>query len=45
MIFGDSEEWICKVAETEEDRKSLIEAGFQFVEQVKGKSYYRKRKE
>jgi hypothetical protein len=44
MIFGDSEEWICKVAEIEEDRKNLIEAGFHFVEQVEGKSYYRKRK-
>ena len=45
IIFGNEDEWICKVAESDEDRKNLIEAGFQFVEQVEGKSYYRKRKE
>ncbi len=44
IIFGDDDEWICKVAETSEDRKNLIEAGFQFVEQVGNQSYYRKRK-
>ena len=42
IIFGDEDEWICKVAETEEDRKNLIEASFQFVEQVENQSYYRK---
>jgi hypothetical protein len=33
-----------KIAETEEDRKNLIESGFSFVEQLEGKRYYRKRK-
>lgn len=45
IIFGDVDELGCKVAETDEDRKNLIESGFQFVEQVDNKSYYRKRKE
>jgi integrase len=44
IIFGDADEWICKVAITNEDRKNLIEAGFQFVEQADNKSYYRKQK-
>jgi integrase len=45
QIFGGTDEWICKVAESEEDRKTLIQKGFQFIEQVDGKSYYRKQKE
>jgi len=32
------------VAETEEERKASIKAGFQFIEQANGKSYYRKPK-
>lgn len=45
QIFGGTDEWICKVAESEEDRKTLIEKGFQFIERVDGKSYYRKQKD
>lgn len=45
QIYGGTDEWICKFAESEEDRKTLIEKGFEFVEQVDGKSYYRKQKE
>ena len=45
QIYGGTEEWVCKVAESEEDRKRLIKKGFEFVEQVDGKSYYRKQKD
>lgn len=44
IIFGDNNEWICKTAETDEDRKNLIEAGFKLVEQANNKSYYHKQK-
>ncbi len=44
IIFGDADEWTCKVAVTDEDRKNLIKAGFQFIEKADNKSYYRKRK-
>jgi len=43
IIYGGDDQWICKVAELQEDRKKLIEAGFEFVEQVDNQSYYRKR--
>ena len=45
QIYGGTDEWICKVAESEEDRKRLIKKGFEFVEKVDGKSYYRKQKD
>jgi len=44
VIFGGEDGWICKIAESSEGRKKLIEAGFEFVEQTGNQSYYRKRK-
>jgi len=40
----ESMEYDVTVAETEEERKATIKAGFQFIEQANGKSYYRKPK-
>jgi integrase len=44
VIFGEDKEWVCKIAESPEDRKRLIEDGFEFVEKVGNQSYYRKLK-
>jgi len=45
-IYGDygEEQWICKVADSPEEAKSLIEVGFEFVDEINGKHLYRKRK-
>ena len=41
--FGEHE-YSCKVAETVEDAKNLVEAGFEFVVDVEGRKLFRKRK-
>jgi hypothetical protein len=47
VIFGegaDSDQFISKVAETQEEIKKLIETGFEYVLQKDGLAYFRKRK-
>jgi hypothetical protein len=39
-----SDDWTCKVAETAEQVKELIGAGFEFVMQKDSLAYFRKRK-
>ena len=41
--FGEHE-YSCKVAETVEDAKLLVEAGFEFVVGFEGRKLFRKRK-
>ena len=41
--FG-SEEYVCKVAETVEEAKALIESGFEYVTELDGVKLFRKRK-
>jgi integrase len=40
----DSDEWICKAASNAKDATALIEAGFEYVQQIDVFSLYRKRK-
>jgi integrase len=46
VVFGASanDEFICKVAETPEEVSELIEAGFNYVTDLEGKKFFRKRK-
>jgi site-specific recombinase XerC len=42
--FGSEDDYICKVAKTVEEAKSLIESGFEFVVEIDGIRLFRKRK-
>ena len=42
--FKENDEFICKVARTQEEIQELIEAGFEFVLEKDGLAYFRKRK-
>ena len=40
----DSEEYVCKVAETIDDAKALVEQGFDYVTEIENMKLFRKRK-
>ena len=40
----DSEEYVCKVAETIDDAKALVEQGFDYVTEIESMKLFRKRK-
>lgn len=44
LYNNDSGEWTCKAVNTKEEAIKLIEAGFEYVQQIDGYSLYRKRK-
>ena len=44
LINFESDEWVCKVAETVNDAVELIKAGFEYVTECDGKKLFRKRK-
>jgi integrase len=44
LLDLDSDEWICKAASNAKEAAALIEAGFEYVQQIDGLSLYRKRK-
>jgi integrase len=44
LVPFDSDEWLCKVASTKQERTELIEAGFTFVSKQGEEWYFRKRK-
>jgi integrase len=44
LIRFDSDEWICKVASTRQERTKLIEEGFTFISKQGEEWYFRKRK-
>ncbi|MFQ5836894.1 MAG: hypothetical protein ACE5HG_03480 [Candidatus Bathyarchaeia archaeon] len=46
VVFGASsnDEFVCKVAETPEEVSELIETGFDYVTDLEGKKFFRKRK-
>jgi hypothetical protein len=44
LLDLDSDEWICKGANTIKDAKALIEAGFEYVTEIDGTKLFRKRK-
>ena len=41
---GARDEFVCKVAETPEEVSALIEAGFDYITDLEGKKFFRKRK-
>ena len=44
LFKKDDEEFVCKVDESIDDAKTLIEAGFEYVCEVEGVKLFRKRK-
>jgi integrase len=44
LVNFESDEWICKVATTKQERVSLIESGFTFVAKEGGQWYFKRRK-
>ena len=44
IVLPQNEEYICKVAKTIEEAKKLIEAGFQYVTDLKDQKLFRKMK-
>jgi hypothetical protein len=44
VALPQNEEYICKVAETVEGAKDLVEAGFEYVTEVNGVQLFRKMK-
>jgi len=44
VALPQNEEYICKVAETVEGTKDLVEAGFEYVTEVNGVKLFRKMK-
>jgi integrase len=44
LVNFESDEWVCKVATTKEERRKLIESGFTFVAKQGEEWYFRKRK-
>jgi len=44
LLDLDSDEWVCKAASNAKEATVLIEAGFEYVQQIDGFSLYRKRK-
>jgi integrase len=44
LVNFESDEWICKVATTKQERVSLIESGFTFVAKEEDQWYFKKRK-
>lgn len=41
---GHNDDFICKIAKTTEEIKELIEAGFNYVTELEGARFFRKRK-
>ena len=41
---GARDEFVCKVAETPEEVSELIEAGFDYITDLEGKRFFKKRK-
>lgn len=44
LVSFESDEWVCKVAQTLEEAVELVEGGFEYVTEVEGKKIFRKRK-
>jgi site-specific recombinase XerD len=44
LVNFESDEWICKVATTKQERINLIQGGFTFVSKEGEEWYFRKRK-
>lgn len=44
LVSFESDEWICKVAQSLEEAVELVEAGFEYVTEVEDKKLFRKRK-
>jgi hypothetical protein len=44
IVNFETDDWICKVATTKQERISLIESGFTFVSKEGDQWYFRKRK-
>ncbi len=44
LVNFETDDWICKVATTKEERSKLIESGFTFVAKEGEEWYFRKRK-
>ena len=42
--WGDDEEYVCKVAKTVDEAKTLVESGFEYVTVINGNQLFRKRK-
>lgn len=43
LVSFESDDWVCKVAQTLEEAVELVEAGFEYVTEVEGKKIFRKR--
>jgi len=44
LINANDDEWISKVASTQQERQQLIDNGFEYIDTIDGLSYFRKRK-
>jgi len=44
LFLSGSDEWTCKAAKNATEAATLIEAGFEYVQQIESISLYRKRK-
>ena len=44
LVNFESDDYVCKVAKTVEDAKTLIETGYEFVTDVQDAKLFRKRK-
>ena len=44
LFQAESDNFTCRIAQTQDDIKQLIEAGFDYVTQKDGLAYFRKRK-
>ena len=44
LFKEENEEYICKVAETVQEMRTLVEAGFEYVCDLNGAKVFRKRK-
>jgi hypothetical protein len=44
LVNWESDDYTCKVAQTVDEAKALIESGFDFVTDVEGYKLFRKRK-
>lgn len=43
-LIGESEEFVCKVAQTLDEAKALVETGFDYVTDLNDAKLFRKRK-
>jgi len=44
LVPFEEDEWVCKAAGTADEVKPLVEQGFEYVTQVDGLTFFRKRK-